>query len=945
MNNITYTTAKLSTEYYSLVEKLDRNLTAVHGQDFAVQAVKEYLYGINNKLNAKGVQGLLAFVGSPAVGKTLMGEQIAKALNRPFLRVDMSNYNDKESVFDLFGINPSYKAAGPGYLTSFVDEHPVSVVLLDEFEKAHPIANNRFLQIFENGQVEDIFWKRTVNFRNVIVILTTNCGKALYDTSLVTYNLSQISQPTIINALKSDIDPNTNAPYLSEAIVSRLASGKIILFNKLRPEVLHRIAVSGIEKHIAYLNEQYEITINMDKDWLANLLICNQGEGADVRTILKAIREFFEMHLERMVQIKKDDDSIDYFNVINLKICLENMSETAHDVFFNKDKKRVLVTCTKERKSFFHKLKCENIEFIFADETFDSKTLACLDLSAAIIETGEKSFFAKTIFNAAVEQQEFPVYVFDCNANSEAEFYYYTDKGATGYFYDKQSKTTFDAWINQIIKGIDLSFITQRLFRANKIVTFESSYSFNDDNEANVVIENMDITLSKSATDEKNFVVNRQIPNVRFDDVFGAKEAKQELLSIRDILKNFKRYHRKGIRIPRAMLLDGAPGTGKTMLAKAVASTAEMPFIQINASELKKPLVGEGAKSVRELFAVARKYAPSIVFIDEIDAISLSRNAGSGGNGDHEVLNALLSELDGFQDNLAPVFVIAATNFDARKGSSRLDAALLRRFDRRIHIELPDCEDRKAFLTAELGKQGCAVSESMISSIAKRSVGWSLAELNLVVQNAIRTSISSEKESVTDEILNEAFETYTDGETKHSAENKVLKTAYHEAGHAVVACMLGVVPSYTTITARSTYGGYIYYADEDITEYSQKDILARICIAMAGRASEVTFYGEKGITSGARSDLKSATEYATEMVCEYGMDDFLMHIDHEKRMEIPGVMEKVHSIVKEQYERALSLIQNNKDKVQAVVDALIQKNSLDDLELKTLLKNTQEGEA
>ena len=415
------------------------------------------------------------------------------------------------------------------------------------------------------------------------------------------------------------------------------------------------------------------------------------------------------------------------------------------------------------------------------------------------------------------------------------------------------------------------------------------------------------------------------------------KDAKKEITSVIEVLKNFKKYRRLGLRLPRGILLSGAPGTGKTMLAKAIATEADLQFIQCNASEFIQKYVGEGARLMRETFAAARKYAPAIVFIDEVDSFAKARQ-GSERESNAEVLNALLSEMDGFADNSqTPVFVVAATNFNAKKGETLLDPAFLRRFDRQIEIDLPDLETRRAYLADSIKKYPSEVTGRAKENIAKRSIGWSLGELDTVVQNALRTAIcGNERDFIDDDALNEAFEKYSSGESKQRDGN-LRGTAIHEAGHAVVAAMLGIMPSYATIVARGDYGGYVYYGDEKVTKLARQDSLNRICIMMAGRAAEQLEFGEDGITSGISGDLKAATGLATSMLCDYAMDgQFPIYVEPSKRAEA-HITERVAAIIREQAERAGEIIRANRDKIQAVAGALLEKVSLDETDLKNLL--------
>ena len=384
-------------------------------------------------------------------------------------------------------------------------------------------------------------------------------------------------------------------------------------------------------------------------------------------------------------------------------------------------------------------------------------------------------------------------------------------------------------------------------FRANLVAKFEASYEIDRVNQCvRLRIGGIDLQTAYAGRDMADFVEG--IPNVRLDEVFGAEDAKKELLPMIRQLKNAKRYLRQGIRLPRGIMLDGAPGTGKTMLARAIACEAEMTFIQKNATQFLQQYVGEGPRSVRELFATARKYAPSIIFIDEIDAIARART----GNPDHhaveELVNTFLAEMDGFDaHDDTPVFVIAATNFTTRRGETLLDEALLRRFDRRIHMDLPDKKTRKAFLTATLAKYSFSnVTASFLANLASRSVGWSLADLRLVVQNSIRQAEDAESGAfcLTDQILNEAFECFDAGLSKRLTEQEVEKTAYHEAGHAVISALLGRMPAYVTIVSRDNSAGYVMLGESEHAAFrSRRECEDDICIALAGRVSEHLFLG------------------------------------------------------------------------------------------------------
>ncbi len=937
-----YTGAKVE-EDFALIAELDRCLSSVIGQDYAVQAVKEYLFGINGRRNERGVGGLLTFMGPPAVGKTYMAELIAKATHRPFLRFDMSSYNDHEaSLCDMFGINRSYKSARTGQLTQFVLENPVCVLLLDEIEKAHPNVQARFLQILERGDAQDLYTEKFVSFRDVLLIVTTNVGRSVYDRTLTTYHFAQTPQATLIHALRTEKDPQSQMPYFSDALVSRLTSGRIILFNKLRPEVLHRITAEEAERRVGFYQDRYGVTFGVDPLLLAKFLILSLGAKADIRTALKSVKEFFERSIERLVKLRHETGAA-YFTKAAVRFDFSDMTDRAEEMFRHSEKMRVLVCCGEDRKELFSGYASEGTEILF-DDGKSAAELCRMDLSCAILDRDkEEEHYGGELFSSLIALEEVPVYVYDGDAGSDAELYDYTDRGAAGVHYAACGQS-FEAWADAVLRGLDLTYLTQTLMRTNRVVTFDVGYAFHEDaEEAEVTVSGVDVEVAKESGDVETFVSEREIPDVTFGDVYGAEEAKKEMRGVVDVLKNSKKYRRLGIRLPRGILLDGPPGTGKTMLAKALARESGLQFMQRNAAEFVSMYAGEGAKRVRESFAAARKYAPCILFIDEVDAIARKRMYDVS-QGTSDVLNALLSEMDGFEDHaLSPVFVVAATNFDADKGAGQLDEAFLRRFDRKIRIDLPDFAVRKQYLTDCLEKYGSEVSERTVSSIAKRSLGWSLAELDVVLQNAVRGAQQGGG-AVTDEGLSEAFEVYADGARKKYDAKKVEKTACHEAGHAVAAYALGCTPSFATVKARGNYGGYVYYGDEEVTELSREELLARVCILLAGRAAETERYGAAGVTTGAASDLKAATENVYRYLCDYGMDDELfLYVDPETARDSDSIRRKAIALMREQYARAQSIVRQYAEQVEAVARALIERDSLDETELLELLRERRES--
>ena len=446
-----------------------------------------------------------------------------------------------------------------------------------------------------------------------------------------------------------------------------------------------------------------------------------------------------------------------------------------------------------------------------------------------------------------------------------------------------------------------------------------------------------------------------------FEDIAGNDNAKQDLQEVVDFLKHPKKYKELGAKIPKGVLLVGNPGTCKTMLARAVAGEAGVPFFSISGSEFVEMFVGVGASRVRDLFSKAKKNAPCIVFIDEIDAVGRKRGSGMGGGHDEreQTLNQILVEMDGF-DGDTNVIVLAATN-----RADVLDPALLRpgRFDRRVTITLPERKDREAILKVHFKKK--PTDETVdLDKLAAKTAGSSGADLANMANEAAIIAARRNKKKITNDELTEAFERVAIGpERKAKVMNDHEKelTAYHEAGHAIVGHVLpDSDPVHkVTIIPRGGTGGVTWFLPPEDKSYTNvyefKDILAR---AMGGRIAEQIIYGDDGITTGAGSDLRKATEIAREMVIEQGMGkslrDQVFHEDNGGLMfdkmtrERPYsdetaklIDQEVSQLITEAKQRAMLVLKANRPFLDKLAEALLKDETLEETAVDEILKGTK----
>lgn len=444
---------------------------------------------------------------------------------------------------------------------------------------------------------------------------------------------------------------------------------------------------------------------------------------------------------------------------------------------------------------------------------------------------------------------------------------------------------------------------------------------------------------------------------ITFKDVAGNESAKQDLEEVVDFLKNPKKYEKLGAKIPRGVLLAGEPGTGKTLMARAVAGEANVPFFSISGSEFAEMFVGVGASRVRDLFNKAKKNAPSIIFIDEIDAVAHKRDArGGAGREDEQTLNQILVEMDGF-DNDSGVIVMAATN-----RVDMLDKALLRpgRFDRHINVTLPERKDRLEILKVHF-KDKPLEKDADLDSLAAKTAGSSGADLANIANEAAITAAREDHTKISSADITEAFERVAIGPERKSKvmndEERKL-TAYHEAGHAIVGATLpDSDPVHkVTIIPRGRTGGVTWFLPPEDRNYKNiyelKDILAR---AMGGREAEKLIFGKDAITTGASSDLKNVSELAKSMITEEGMGDktrnevFLDSSDKgyytisatkpysEKTAEL--IDQEIKALTMEATKRAEAVLKANKSTLDTLAQALLENETLEEDDLKPILKD------
>ncbi|MDP4088256.1 MAG: AAA family ATPase [Bacillota bacterium] len=971
-------------------------LSNVHGQDHVVHAFAEGMFSSEVLAAAdekrKRPRAIFVFAGPPGVGKTFLAEQAAEALAIPYKRFDMSSYADHQQYMDLVGFAPSYKDAKPGTLTGFVKENPHSILLFDEIEKAHLNTIHLFLQILDAGSLNDKFLDTDVSFKDTIIIFTSNAGRSLYEGDKK-QNAAGIPRKTLLNALETEKNPQTGQPFFPAAICSRMATGWPLMFSHLEAHDLEKISAGEFNRFCGLLEKQYGIKADAD-ELVAATLLFSEGGQADARTLRAQTELFFKNEIFKLCRLFNESSfgsALSSLSNIHFKVETENLPEDVVPLFKNSEKVELLLftdtvfaeQCrsmmpgyiihnTRDSDEALKLAGERDIRLILLDINdpgnagFDpDATRFRLDEPAKEKEgtmfafdnvpMGAGTLHKGTRFFRDMRERlpEIPIYLLESSRfkiDSELEMSF-VRAGARGKLHQpSRDFGVFADDISNICRQLYLQKAAARLSVERKVLYYETVPLFSKDKRT-VTIRLRDLSLKRalSADDSGEVLDDVEKPKVCFEDVIGAGDAKEELMFFINYLKNPKKFSAQGLKPPKGVLLYGPPGTGKTLLAKAMAGESDVAFIPAVASAFVTKYQGSGPESVRALFKRARRYAPVIIFIDEIDAVGRARGDSNSSHGEEMALNALLTEMDGFSvDPKRPVFVLAATNFEVeegRGGMGTIDAALARRFDRKIRVDLPNKADRGKYITMMLKKRkGCEVTRGMIERLAGRSTGMSLANLESVIETASRMA-AKKSSALTDEILEEAFELSRHGEKKDWGYEYLERVARHESGHAFMCFMAGSTPSYLTIVARGDHGGYMEHAnDEGSPLKTREELLGRIRTSLGGRAAEIAYYGEKdGISSGASGDLQSATQIARAMICSYGMDEVFgpAVLSDEEATRGPlaaKITERISQIVREELDISIKIISESKVRIDKLVSRLMEKNKLTREEIEEALK-------
>jgi ATP-dependent metalloprotease FtsH len=995
-------------ELAETMRRLRANLLAkVYGQDHAIHSFVEGLF--NSEVTAaadvkrRTPRSTFVFAGPAGVGKTYLAELGAAILGRPYKRFDMSAYSGHEQNDGFIGMSKMWRGAHPGALTEFIEKNPSAVILLDEIEKAHLSTIHLFLQVLDAGVLQDKFHERDVSFREATIIFTTNAGHRLYDRPSLTGLRSAnavFHRQTILDALGNEMNPRTGEPYFPASICSRMAAGYPVLFNHLQINDLIRVVEAELGRVGGLFEQQYGKQFHFHK-LISLCLVLREGDRADARILRSQAEMFVKAEVFNFCQLFKTDrleEALDQIDQVRFIVDGEptEFETDVKELFIPPQHPRILLIGDADLTDLYRDyitevdwrtahspeealeiVANEDIGFVLLDlwmghdsnrnaptlEYFDNVPPAArsLEQGQEILRKIRERLPSLPVFLLSLSSKP-GEFCADGTADEELFLACLRAGGATGMITSKFLDGMVKGWKEQRLQLVRRLLETaHRLHREKagaclgqqrKILTFDTAPTIlSKEREVTVRLRNLRLSRAVAAADAGEILDEVERPRTRFDDVIGATTAKEELKFFLDYLKNTKRFAALGLKAPSGVLLYGPPGTGKTMLARAVAGESNLAFIPVSATSFVTMWQGSGPSNMRALFDRARRYAPAIVFIDEIDAIGKMRGGASGaGHGEEMALNALLTELDGFvsQSRERPVFVLAATNYSLHAGepdeSERsirfLDPALVRRFSRIILVDLPETAARRQYLVLRLqnGKRG-KVSEASIDLLAQKSAGMSISDLETMIESAGRMAIRKGTE-LTEEILNEALDSTREGEAKQCSPKYLERIARHEAGHTIVYWLSGWLSPEVSIIGRGHRGGGMLHREEEVRReiLTRNEMLASIRVCLAGRAAEILYYGkDEGLSTGAAGDLEKATALARQMICRCGMDvDFgLLSLPHQENSD--RVNEAIEKILKAEMAGTVALLQDKRIHLDKVVEALLTKNRLYQGDLASLL--------
>ncbi|KHT63551.1 hypothetical protein RJ45_11410 [Photobacterium gaetbulicola] len=886
-----------------------------------------------------GPRFIYTFAGPSGVGKTFLAEQLKGSLNEldhagyDFNVFNMELCADHQDDKKLFGSGIQFADASMGMLTSCVRAQPRQILLFDEIEKAHPRVIQSLLTVLDSGKVKDNTSQEVVDFSQSIVIFTTNLGHELIEMN------PQDREICIFDVLKTSRD-NVHDKTLLPEFVNRLAKGASVYFNALLPH--HFIKM--VERQIA---ESESVPSDIEYIWpetFPGFLLKSVASNLSVRSVKARLAKFKSDILDKSLPYLSEDD---FSATLNISV------EQQHE-------QRLNVTLVDDCSAVFDKLnKLGSEHQINRANTLDTLTLSQLGVGSDVLLIKldllvEMGLDLKYIHTELKLDKRIPIFTFSSNSKLADWSLPYECCDIRCHFS-----------LNERLNEEDLAEMYSTLsYYSSGELALSKMKRRGEQLDYRIKVmptsEKLDIcfvplAVKQSIASEdlrEGELFQRELPKTKMDEVIGLDRAKWKLNKAIGWLNNPDLLQRAGVKMPSGYLFSGPPGNGKTLLAKAVAGESELPFFSVSASELVCSYAGGTAKNIRRLFAMARKYAPAIIYLDEIDAIAGKRKNGTSQDKEWSLaVNTLLVEMDGFEVGESPVFVIASTNHP-----DLLDDAVLRpgRFDEVIECDLPDSKARRVFFERFVESHQVETTGAMIDSFVASTSGMSAADIDQTLRETLyRTVVENQPLSV--KAMSEALIEVCYGKASDTVRldaSEKQRIAYHEAGHLLVSHLL--LPEknidFVTIEPRNQKLGFVAIrARDEYKSQSTRSIKHQLEVLLAGRAAEkALFVDEQAVSCGASNDIAEATKLARYAVYQAGLDTCIGPVNVEvlsggsAGCEVDKkAQEAVSQWLNEAQDNVSRRISDNRAKLDFIASQLIDKESLNAPEIRALLNRME----
>ncbi len=844
----------------------------VVGQESAIASLCEgYL---TSSINAStGPRTIYTFVGPSGVGKTYLASQLLADLNQQektgydFTVFNMEHYADQRDASKLFGSGIQYVDASLGMLTHVVRAQPRQILLFDEIEKAHSTVIQSLLSILDSGVAKDQTSQEEVDFSQCIVIFTTNLGQDVISSNSENYLIS------VFDILRNSENP-ANKNRLSPEFVNRLAKGYPIVFNELKINHLLRLAESELTgKSTPDPQVQF-----LWSDDFASFMLKSMAPDISVRALKGEVAKIQSEVLSKATPLF---DQVSHEKIV-FNIEVEKETETEQTPLTK------LLLLDNDSRVYDQLSRTDANSELFLCDSRDSIQLAIEEHlpDALLVDLDTIDNLPHFLEEELGEQSKLPIFsyrivTFDSVDSSVSSVH---DVREHFNIESRLFEKSFQGMVARVQYYLSSERTLSNMMRRREALSYhctvlptEAGFSVSFGRQTvKQVVQSHDLRASE--------LFKMSLPKVKLDDVIGLERAKKRMVDVIGWLKAPEKLNHFGVSVPSGFLFSGPSGTGKTLLAKAVAGESGLPFFAVSASELSSSNSGGTTENIKKLFATARKYAPSMIFIDEIDAIAARRsNSNQGADRDRNLtVNALLIEMDGFVSGTDAVFVMAATNHP-----ELLDRALVRpgRFDETILCDLPNRHARQCFFNKFSQKHNIKLNDRDFINLVSSSRGMSSAQIDQVFREAIYQSVSEGKLLSVEALKKTMVRVSYGSPNEHIVlgEKEKKRTAYHEAGHLLVTSLLfpNQAIDFVTIEPRDQALGFLATrAEEEYESYSSVRIHNSLEVLIAGRVAEKLFSeGHQEVSTGASNDIKKATQLAMHAVYEGGLESSIGPVD------------------------------------------------------------------